>query len=65
MDASDDRIDSLADKLLAEGQAPDAAVAKEQAEAMLDDSDLREDDRDAAPDTHLEHRTSQDTVPPA
>ncbi len=60
----EDRIDSLADKLLADGQADDAEVAKRQAEAMLDDSDLREEDREAAPDTHLEHRTSADTVPP-
>jgi hypothetical protein len=35
-----------------------------QAEQILADSDTRSEDRDAAPDTALEHRTSAETVEP-
>ena len=33
-----------------------------QAEVILEESDLRQEDRDAAPDTVLEKRRSEDTV---
>ena len=35
-----------------------------QAEQILAESDQRQEDRDAAPSTHLEHRTSDETTPP-
>jgi hypothetical protein len=36
----------------------------EQARAILEDSDVRQSDRDAAPGKVVEHRTSEDTVEP-
>ncbi|MDO3702137.1 hypothetical protein Q3W71_10655 [Micromonospora sp. C28SCA-DRY-2] len=36
-----------------------------QADAILDESDIREEDRNAAPDTVLEQRTSDQTVTPS
>jgi hypothetical protein len=35
-----------------------------QAEAVLADSDLRAADRDAAPGSRVEHRTSDEVTPP-
>ncbi|MFI7489372.1 hypothetical protein ACIBXA_13430 [Micromonospora echinaurantiaca] len=36
-----------------------------QADTILDESDVREEDRNAAPDTVLERRTSDQTVTPS
>jgi len=36
-----------------------------QARAILEDSEMRTRDRDAAPGSFVEHRRSEDTVPPA
>ena len=36
-----------------------------QAETILEDSEVRQADRDAAPDAVVEHRRSEDTVDPA
>ncbi len=36
-----------------------------QARAILEDSDARTADLEAAPGTYVEHRRSEDTVPPA
>lgn len=36
-----------------------------QAETILEDSEVRQGDRDAAPDAVVEHRRSEDTVDPA
>ena len=35
-----------------------------QSAAILEDSEQRTADRDDAPDTHLEHRTSDEATPP-
>lgn len=63
--APDDRVESRADELLPEEQVAGSANAEEQAETILEDSDRREEDRDAAPGTHLEHRSSDEATPPA
>ncbi|MEU1845907.1 hypothetical protein [Micromonospora sediminicola] len=63
-DQSDqDRISSRA-HLLPEEAAVGSDDAEAQADAILAESDLREEDRNAAPDTVLEHRTSEETVTP-
>ncbi|MDG4805096.1 hypothetical protein [Micromonospora sp. WMMD980] len=63
-DQSDqDRISSRA-HLLPEEAAAGSDDPQAQADAILAESDLREADRDAAPDTVLEHRTSAETVNP-
>ncbi|MFI5836401.1 hypothetical protein ACIA5A_22265 [Micromonospora sp. NPDC051300] len=63
-DQSDqDRISSRA-HLLPEEAAAGSDDPQAQADAILAESDLREEDRNAAPDTVLEHRTSAETVNP-
>jgi hypothetical protein len=37
---------------------------KEQQDLILEDSEQREVDRDAAPDSYVEHRTSDEATPP-
>ncbi|MFI2714093.1 hypothetical protein ACH495_28625 [Micromonospora sp. NPDC018662] len=58
-----DRIESRA-HLLPEEAAAGSDDPQAQADAILAESDLREEDQNAAPDTVLEHRTSADTVTP-
>ncbi|PTA45887.1 hypothetical protein [Micromonospora sp. RP3T] len=58
-----DRIESRA-HLLPEEVAAGSDDAQAQADAILAESDLREEDQNAAPDTVLEHRTSAETVTP-
>ncbi|MBM7080333.1 MULTISPECIES: hypothetical protein [Micromonospora] len=58
-----DRVESRA-HLLPEEAAVGSDDPQAQAEAILAESDLREADQGAAPDTVLEHRTSEQTVPP-
>ena len=59
----DEKVSTRAELLPEEKQAgsddPEA-----QAEAILEDSEERTEDRDASPGTHLEHRRSEDLVPP-
>ncbi|WP_262284661.1 hypothetical protein [Micromonospora sp. MA102] len=63
-DQSDqDRIESRA-HLLPEEAAVGSEDPEAQADAILTESDIREEDRNAAPDTVLEHRTSDQTVTP-
>ncbi|MFG1676884.1 hypothetical protein [Micromonospora sp. NPDC049282] len=63
-DQSDqDRIESRA-HLLPEEAAVGSDDAQAQADAILAESDLREEDQNVAPDTVLEHRTSAETVNP-
>ncbi|MFI6264630.1 hypothetical protein [Micromonospora sp. NPDC051006] len=57
-----DRVESRA-HLLPEEAAVGSDDPEAQAEAILTESDLRED-RNVAPDTVLEHRTSDQTVAP-
>lgn len=61
--ADDERVGDRAE-LLPEEQQAGSDDPEAQAEAILEESDERTFDRDAAPSTHLEHRTSEDTTPP-
>ena len=51
-------------ELTGEEQAAGSADPVEQARLILEDSDVRQTDRDASPGTILEHRTSDETVEP-
>ncbi|MFB9239293.1 hypothetical protein ACFFWC_27800 [Plantactinospora siamensis] len=59
---ADERVESRAEHLLPEERAAGSADPEAQAEAILADSDLREADQRAAPDTVLEHRTSAEAA---
>jgi hypothetical protein len=59
---TDDRIDQRAADLLPEERATGSADPTAQAEAILADSDEREADLEAAPDSFLEHRRSDQTL---
>lgn len=61
----DDRVQRRAADLLPEERAVGSADPQAQAEAILADSDVREADQEAAPDSFLEHRGSADTVTPS
>jgi hypothetical protein len=58
-----DRVDQRA-ALLPEELAAGSDDPRAQAEAVLGDSDVREADQEAAPDSFLERRTSSETVDP-
>ncbi|MDG4767364.1 hypothetical protein O7632_25210 [Solwaraspora sp. WMMD406] len=62
-DAETERIESRARHLLPEEEAAGSDDPVRQAETILDDSDRREADPNAAPDTILERRTSAETAP--
>ncbi|MEV4216493.1 MULTISPECIES: hypothetical protein [unclassified Micromonospora] len=57
-----ERAESRAHHLLPEEVAAGSDDPQAQAEAILAESDLREADQNAAPDTVLERRTSGQTV---
>jgi len=59
---TDDRVERRAADLLPEERAAGSDDPHGQAEAILGDSDVREADPRAAPDTVLERRTSSETV---
>lgn len=59
-----ERVESRADHLLPEEQQAGSDDAYAQAEAILDESDIRERDQRVAPDTVLERHTSDETVVP-
>jgi hypothetical protein len=61
---NDERVGRRAE-LLAEEKAAGSDDPQAQAESILADSEERIASRNAAPDTHLEHRTSKDATPPA
>jgi hypothetical protein len=61
---SDDRIGQRAAELLPEELATGSDDPRAQAEAILEESDEREYDPDAAPDSFLEHRRSDQTAGP-
>jgi hypothetical protein len=63
--SSYDRIEQRAAELLPEERSAGSADPQAQAEAVLAESDEREADVDAAPDSFLEHRTSEQAAPPA
>ena len=51
-------------ELLPEEEAVGSDDPEGQAREILADSDERTADRDAAPSSHVEHRTSDDVTPP-
>ena len=59
---TDERARSRASALLPEEQSAGVEDPERQARAILAESDARQMDRSAAPDTHLERRRSSDTV---
>lgn len=61
----DERVESRAADLLPEEAAAGSDDPEAQAEAILDESDERQADRQAAPGSQVEERTSADaTAPP-
>jgi len=60
--SENDRVAERAAELLPEEEAAGSDDPQAQAEAILAESDERSADRDAAPDTHLEHRTSEEVT---
>ncbi len=60
-----DRVEQRAAELLPEERSAGSADPQAQAEAILQESDEREADLEAAPDSFLEHRTSDQAAPPA
>ena len=62
---TDDRIERRAEHLRVEERRAGSDDAHAQAEAILEDSDRRATDRDAAPASMVEHRTSDEATPPA
>ena len=61
---TDERTGRRAAGLLPEESASGSADPRAQAEAILSESDEREDDQNAAPDSFLERRRSNETVYP-
>ena len=59
-----DRVERRAADLLPEERSAGSADPEAQAEAILEESDEREADQEAAPDSFLEHRSSDQTVTP-
>lgn len=59
-----DRTESRAGHLLPEEVAAGSDDPQAQADAILAESDLREADQNAAPDTVLERRTSEEAAAP-
>ena len=64
MTRPDERTATRADHPLPEEQAAGPADRTAQAEQILAESDLRQEDRDAAPGSVVEHRTSDEATPP-
>jgi hypothetical protein len=62
--APDPRVDRRAAALLPEEEAAGSDDPRAQAAAILDESDARAADRDAAPDSFVEHRSSDEATPP-
>lgn len=60
----DERVTARAEHLLPEEKVAGSDDPAGQAEAILEESDLRQSDRDAAPDAVVEHRTSDEATPP-
>lgn len=61
LDPDDERTADRAD-LLPEEQAAGSEDPRAQAEAILEESDERTTSRDAAPDSRVEHRTSDEVT---
>jgi hypothetical protein len=61
---TDERVDSRAADLLPEERVVGSDNPRAQAAEILRDSDIRENNLDAACDSFVEHRTSEQTVTP-
>jgi hypothetical protein len=61
---TDDRTTERAADLLPEERSAGSADPRAQAEAILAESDEREEDLEAGPDSFVEHRRSDQTVSP-
>lgn len=61
---ADERTERRAAHLLPEEDAVGSDRPTAQAEVILEESDARSEDRDAAPDSFVEHRTSDEATPP-
>ena len=64
VDVDEERVATRAAQLVGEEDDVSSGDAKTQARAILEDSEMRTRDRDAAPGSFVEHRRSEDTVPP-
>jgi hypothetical protein len=63
-DKPDPRVTRRAAELLPEEDVAGSADPMAQAEAILEESDARAADREAAPGSFVEHRTSDEATPP-
>jgi hypothetical protein len=61
---ADDRVDRRAAHLLPEERSAGSDDPHAQAEVILAESDIREADPEAAPDSFVEHRTSAQAADP-
>jgi len=59
---SEERIEQRATDLLPEERVVGSDDPHGQAEVILEESDIREEDPEAAPDSFLERRTSEQTL---
>jgi hypothetical protein len=59
------QVRARARRLLPEEQTAGTDDAAAQAEAIIEDSTARQNDRNAAPGSVVEHRTSDEATPPA
>lgn len=64
VDVDEERVATRAAQLVGDEHDVTSADSKAQARAILEDSEMRTRDRDAAPGSFVEHRRSEDTVPP-
>lgn len=64
VDVDEERVAARASQLADGDDELSIEDAKAQARALLEDSEMRTLDRDAAPGSFVEHRRSEDTVPP-
>lgn len=62
---TNERVEGRAAELLPEETTAGSDDPEAQAEAILDESDERQADRNAAPGSVVEHRTSGEATPPA
>jgi hypothetical protein len=64
VDVDEERVATRAAQLVGDEHHVSSGGSKAQARAILEDSAMRTRDRDAAPGSFVEHRRSEDTVPP-
>jgi hypothetical protein len=63
-EGDNERAASRADRLLPEEETAGSDDPQAQADAILEESDVRSEDRSASPGTVLEHRTSDEATEP-